>query len=299
MVLELDRSESHTRTIIIVTGLSGAGKTSVMRALEDLGFYCVDNLPLPLVRQFLSLSFSRADEIKKMALGIDIRGEPFLLNSIAEINDLKAEYAECTIKTIFVNARHETLLKRYQETRRKHPLSSNGIGIDKAIEKEMALVEPLCSMADMIVDTDLFTPHDLRRHINESFGDRLHPRQLLVNVISFGFKYGVPHESNLVYDVRFLPNPYFMPALKLLNGTNPLIGDYLFSYDVVNRYWSKLLDFLHLTFEHYYNEGRFFVTVSIGCTGGKHRSVCFAQKMGEQQWPHVRFIVSHRDVARE
>jgi UPF0042 nucleotide-binding protein len=299
MTLELDTSGRQTRTIIIVTGLSGAGKTSVMRALEDLGFYCVDNLPMPLVRQFLALTFSRGNEIKKMALGIDIRGEPFLHNVMAEINDLKTEYADCAIKTIFVNARHETLLKRYQETRRKHPLAGNGIAIHHAIEKEMVLIEPLSAMADMIIDTDLFTPHDLRHHITESFSDQMHPRQLLVNVISFGFKYGVPHESNLVCDVRFLPNPYFMPALKSFNGTNPLIGEYLFSHDAVNRYWDTLSDFLHLTFEHYYNEGRFFVAVSIGCTGGKHRSVCFAQKISEQQWPHVRFLVSHRDMGRE
>jgi len=286
--------------VLIITGLSGAGKTCAMRSLEDLGFYCVDNLPLPLISAFLDLTLNKKSGTCKVALGIDARGDFFLNDFTPDILDnIKKKYPNHTINIIFVNAQKNTLLKRFQETRRNHPLASGGLGLDDAIQKEIYLLESICAKSDMVIDTDLFSPHDLRHLLHKAFEDVHQPRQLIVKLMSFGFKYGVPAESNLVYDLRFLPNPHFLPALRDYNGTNPLIKEFLFTQPVVQNYWNKLRDFLHLTLNNFYEEGRFFVTVSIGCTGGKHRSVCFTEKINGMDWPNIKFLLSHRDVNEE
>ncbi|MFH0898244.1 MAG: RNase adapter RapZ [bacterium] len=283
--------------IIIVTGLSGAGKTSFMRSLEDINFYCVDNLPIPLLSAFLDLSFKAQPHLQKIALGIDARSEQFLPNFICEINRLKTIQATKTIKIIFLNAHEETLLKRYQETRRKHPLA-NDTDILSAIRKEKALLDPILNMADMILDTDKFNIHELRHWTQEAFSDS-QKRKLCVNLISFGFKYGVPPESNLVYDLRFLPNPHFVPELKKSNGLDASIQEYLFARYEVTDYWNRLTTFLHYSLQQFYIEGLFFITVAIGCTGGKHRSTAFVEKLSKLDWEHVTFLPHHRDLGKE
>ncbi|MCB9493416.1 MAG: RNase adapter RapZ [Epsilonproteobacteria bacterium] len=288
--------QENTYTVVVVTGLSGAGKTSVMRALEDLGFYCVDNLPVPLISTFLSLAFHTKINPLKIGIGIDARGEQFLSEFMSEMAKIKQEGIFST-KIIFLNARTQTLLKRFQETRRKHPLAE-GINMDRAIEKEKELLEPIMSMASMILDTDEFNIHELRKWVRKSFSEE-QLQELLVNLLSFGFKYGVPSESNLVYDLRFLPNPHFIEHLKPLTGKNKEVQDYLFNNTVAEEYWEKLSGFLHYSLEKFYQEGRFFVTVAIGCTGGKHRSVTFVEKLSQQNWPHIRFLTTHRDIERE
>lgn len=290
------QNKTSERVVLIVTGLSGAGKTSVMRMLEDIGFYCVDNLPIPLLSTFLKLAYSHPN-FCKVALGIDARGEQFLSDFITEIQSITKNDVACELKIIFLNAREQTILKRFQETRRNHPLA-DGISLEAAIEKEKQLMEPIMALADMTLDTDALNIHELRSLIRTSFSGN-HQRELVVNVISFGFKYGVPAESNLVYDLRFLPNPYFIPELKAHDGRTNIIQEYLFSHTNTQDYWLRLTDFLYHSLEQFYQEGRFFATVAMGCTGGKHRSVSFVERLGKVSWPHVRFLITHRDVGKE
>jgi len=290
---KLQQFESkQERQILVVTGLSGAGKSSVMRSLEDIGFYCVDNLPVPLLSTFLDFVFQAHTNLLKVALGIDVRGGAFLDDFMVEIKKLKKH-----VKIIFLNAQDITIVKRFQETRRTHPLAQ-GISLTKAIEKERKMLNPIKKMADQIHYTDQSNIHELRRWVSETCAGGF-VQEVVVNVISFGFKYGVPAESNLVYDLRFLPNPFFVPELKRLDGRNRLVQDYLFGRDEVRRYWHKLEDFLHYLLQSYYEEGRFFANVSIGCTGGKHRSVTFVEKLCKQQWRNIKFLAHHRDVDKE
>ena len=302
--------------IIIVTGLSGAGKTSFMRSLEDLNFYCVDNLPIPLLATFLDLSFKAQPQNhhhqqtnqqhnqqthqvpQKIALGIDARGEHFLKDFAQEINRLKNIEKLSNIKIVFLNAHEQTILKRFQETRRKHPLAQNNTDIISAIRREKTLLDPILNMSDMILDTDKFNIHELRRWTQNTFSDA-QERTLCVNLISFGFKYGVPAESNFVYDLRFLPNPYFIPELKNLTGLDASVQEYLFAQEETTAYWDRLLDFLKYSLKKFYEEGRFFVTIAIGCTGGKHRSTAFVEKINNLKLENVTFLTHHRDLGKE
>ena len=289
-------NKNQDKQIIVVTGLSGAGKASVMRALEDQGFYCVDNLPIPLLTTFLQLMAQTNGSPLKVALGLDARGEHFCHDLAAEINKLKQGAFKHLVKIIFLNASSATLIKRFQETRRKHPLADD-IDLVSAIEKEKNLLEPIILSSDITLDTDTFNIHDLRKWISNAFAD-VQKKELVVNLISFGFKYGAPEDSNLVFDVRFLPNPYFVPELKNLDGRTEKIQKYLFSHTIVNDYWERLSSFINYSLQHFYEEDRFFVTIAIGCTGGKHRSVAFVEKMKSQAWANIRFLVNHRDVGR-
>ena len=292
----LDRRQN--KQVLIVTGLSGAGKTILMSALEDFGFYCVDNLPFPMLSHFLNLVFQSQTNLFKVSLGIDIRGQKFLGNFIKEIENIKKQVSrDMHFKIVFLNADENTLVRRFQTTRRNHPLSNEG-SLFKAIKKEKEILDPVKQIADVVLDTDIFNVHELRRWVKKSFSEKLE-QEILVNLISFGFKYGVPPESNLVYDLRFLPNPYFESELRLLDGRNTLIHDYLFNKKIVNDYWRKLRSFIKYSVQKFYQEGRFFVNISIGCTGGKHRSVSFVEKLNKEIYEHVRFFVNHRDLGKE
>ncbi len=287
------------KQVLIVTGLSGAGKTTLMSALEDCGFYCVDNLPLPLLSAFLNLVFQSKIHLFKVALGIDARGQKFLNNFIGEIENLrKKNTEEISFKIVFLSADENTLLKRFQETRRNHPLLDGKICLMDAIRKEKDILAPIRYMSDVILNTDILNVHKLRCWVRNFFSNELE-RKILVNLISFGFKFGVPAQSNLVYDLRFLPNPYFEQELKSLNGRDERIQNYLFTNDAVNDYWERLHEFLKYSIQKFYQEGRFFVHVAIGCTGGKHRSVAFVEKLGKQKWENVKFLVCHRDLGKE
>lgn len=288
------RSHSDERpSVIIVTGLSGAGKTSVMRALEDLDYYCVDNLPLPLVSSTIEFCFNQSAETKRMALGIDARGHAFFTDFMYELERLKKQYQ---VTILFLSASITTILRRFQETRRKHPLEKGGTLLE-AIEMERAVLMPLIDNADLVIDTDRFNIHEVRRWVVEAF-TQLEERAMVVNIVSFGFKHGVPAESNFVYDLRSLPNPYFIQALKPLSGQDPKIVEHLFNQQPVIDYWEHLSTFLHFCLQKSFEEGRFFVTVAIGCTGGRHRSVAFVERVAQQRWPHMRFVITHRDISR-
>jgi RNase adapter protein RapZ len=298
MIQQINERDKRPHHILIVTGLAGAGKASVMRALEDVGFYCVDNLPILLLSTFLNLIVHHQQGILKIAIGVDLRDKQFLNNFFHELEKLKQHDPENPPRVIFVNASTQTLLKRFQETRRNHPLREPGMTLEQTISHERSMLEPVMASADMVLDTDVFNIHELRRWVEHSFAHE-RQRELIVNLMSFGFKYGVPSESNLVFDVRSLPNPYFVPELKALDGKNTAVTGYLFSSPVVLEYWEHLAKFLHYSLERFYHEGRFFVTVAVGCTGGKHRSVAFIEKIAKQEWPHMRCIITHRDIEKE
>lgn len=290
--------KKQSRQILIVTGLSGSGKSTVLRALEDLGFYCVDNLPIPLLSTFLDFVIQSQTNVLKIALGIDARGRGFLKDFMNEIDKIKQRENESSlVKVIFLNSSNNTIVKRFQETRRKHPLSHSRSLID-AIKREREILQPIEELSDAIHHTDRSNIHELRRWARNTFADG-YTQEVIANLVSFGFKYGVPAESNLVYDLRFLPNPYFVAELRTLDGRSEQVKNYLFCKEDVNSYWIKLEDFLKYVLQKYYEEGRFFVNIAIGCTGGKHRSVAFVEKLGKQQWKNIKFLIYHRDLGKE
>ena len=282
--------------IVIVTGYSGAGKSTVLGALEDSGFFCVDNVPIALLDAFFQLVKQSKMNCQRLALGIDVRGGLAIQELHAELENFKAKHA-AVIKIFFLTSSAAVLIKRYQETRRKHPLADT-IDIVHAIEQEAVLLQPLIAMADVMLDTDKLTIQQLRNYVHTSFieGGK---QKMLVTLQSFGFKYGVPLESNFVYDVRSLPNPYFVPELKLLYGTDSAVQHFLFAHVVVKEYWHKLSDFIAYTIKKSYEEGRFFITISIGCTGGRHRSVAFIEKLAHMELSYVQFLIEHRDMHRD
>lgn len=282
--------------IFIVTGFSGAGKTVVLRALEDYGFLCVDNLPSALLSSFFQFIRQPHMSGKKVAIGIDIRSGQDMQAIVHEIMSWRRDWEEGFLKIIFINAGIEVLLKRFQETRRKHPLGDN-YSLADALEKERMILEPLRASADLVIDTDQLTMHQLRALIRSMVTGG--ENKIMVTLTSFGFKYGVPSESNFVYDIRSLPNPYFVPELKHLDGRDVKLQEFLFSKPEVQEYWQRFVDFLTFSLRQSHQEGRFFVHVAIGCTGGRHRSVAFVDALSRLDIPHVQFFTKHRDMHRE
>ncbi|MCL4361075.1 RNase adapter RapZ [Candidatus Dependentiae bacterium] len=284
---------SQFTEILIITGYSGAGKSSVLRALEDYDFFCIDNLPLQLMSSFLSI----ASENKKVAIGMDIRGVKNMDNLAIRLEELK-QNSNFRVKILFLSSSTNIILKRFQETRRKHPLQNN-LDIHQAIEKEKKLFRKIEKLADIKLNTDELNIHQLRQLILETFSKSTEHKQLMVvTLTSFGFKYGVPSESNFVFDVRSLPNPYFIQDLKNFDGRDLRIKKYLFEQETVQQYFSKIKDFFNFALTRSYDEGRFFVNIAIGCTGGKHRSVAFAQELSNMQINNVKFFVKHRDILK-
>jgi RNase adapter protein RapZ len=281
--------------VIIVTGYSGAGKSSVLRTLEDSGFLCVDNLPIALLGQFFDLITQTTMGKKRVALGIDIRCGDHMDSVVAALLQMKKQFP--TLKILFLRASAPVLMKRFQETRRKHPLAE-AIHLSDAIEKERMMMQPLVDRSDMIFDTDQLTVHQLRSMIRTTFSQE-QTQKIMVSLISFGFKYGIPTESNYVFDVRSLPNPYFVESLKWYTGTDARINEYLFEKQPVREYWDRLIDFIRYAIAKSYEEGRCFINIAIGCTGGKHRSVAFIEKIALENIAHTHFLLQHRDIDRE
>src|SRR5579872_274565 len=281
--------------VVIVTGYSGAGKNTMLHSLEDIGFYCVNNLPGALLESFFESIMKEEISYERIALGIDVRGD--ITKVLHKIHRLKTVWP-FSVKIIFLTSRYEILVKRFQETRRKHPLAHQGLDVSDAIQKEQELLRPLSEMADVILETDQFTINQLRQFVIQAFSLES-TQQMVVTLTAFGFKYGVPPESNLVFDVRFLPNPYFVPDLKNLTGMDSAIQNYLFSQDAVREYWDRLNSFAQYVIEQSLHEGRFSMNIAIGCTGGRHRSVAFAQKFAQQVIPHVSFITRFREISKD
>jgi RNase adapter protein RapZ len=283
-------------SFIIVTGLSGSGKGTFLRALEDRGYFCVDNLPVGLLSKFHELIHKSGEGSAKAALVIDVR-EGQNLNEFPEIYAELKRNTALDVSLWFLEASDAALVRRFSETRRPHPVDPN-MPVLEAIAAERELLAPIRSVADHVLDTSQFTIHELRHHVVRLF-EETKGGHLLVSMVSFGFKYGVPIDSDLVFDVRFLPNPNFEPHLKAFTGSNPQVVDYMNSYEATGNFLEHLYRFVDFLLPQYEKEGKSYVTIAVGCTGGRHRSVFIANSLAQHiQGQQYRVKVSHRDAEK-
>lgn len=282
--------------LVIVTGLSGAGKTQALRSLEDLGFYCIDNLPPALIPKFADLCAQAANKINKIALGVDIRGGEFFNTLFEVLNELNSRGIRYEI--LFLEASDETLVRRFKESRRRHPLSAYGEVLD-VIREERSLLQELRGRANKIIDTSGLVPKQLKEEIAAVFADQAGCAGLHITVVSFGFKYGIPLDSDLVIDVRFLPNPHYQPDLRTFTGNDAAVREFVFKSPVTEQFMDKFIDFVEFLIPEYINEGKTTLMIAIGCTGGMHRSVALANRLGEALGDkNYRVTVRHRDLNR-
>lgn len=264
-------------SLVMVAGQSGAGKSTVLNVFEDLGFYCVDGLPAGLAGQLLNLSEEmKLDQYVGVALGLDVRQPDFALQWQQFVE--RMDQAGMRLKLVFLEARDAVLIRRYATTRRPHPLEAQGMGLDQAISRERQMLEGLRQHADLVVDTSDFSIHDLRRVFQDEWPlDEDSGKSMRIHLISFGFKYGVPLEADLVFDLRFLPNPYFDPNLRPMSGLDGQITDYVLRGEPGSTFIRRFEDFLRYLLPLYAVEGRYRLTMALGCTGGRHRSVAVSQ----------------------
>jgi len=284
--------------LVVITGLSGSGKTLAANCLEDLGFFCVDNLPVDLIPPFWQLMRRSGSRLGQAAIVVDARESAFLERyptSLAHLED-----HGIPIELIFFECSDDVLKRRFSESRRPHPMSSTGGTLEEAIAAERVALGPLRERAERIVDTSAFTSHELRAFLKRNYGGEEAGGMPQVTVLSFGFKYGAPTEADLLFDVRFLPNPYFDENLRHLDGRNPEVAAYVSSHEKTGQFASRLEEFLTFLVPHYAEEGKTYLTVAIGCTGGKHRSVAMSERIGAfLQGQDIPAVVHHRDVGKE
>ena len=288
------RPEAAGRRMVLLTGLSGSGKGSVLRAFEDLGYYCVDNLPVDLIPNFAGRFRRGIGEFERAALMVDAR-EGEMLRRLPEIYRQLRKLQNVTL--VFLDAGDEALVRRFNETRRPHPLD-RGAGVGDAVRRERQLMAPIRKMADVVLDTTRFNVHELREFIIERFL-RAERQPLLVSVLSFGFRYGVPQDADLVFDVRFLPNPHFVPRFRPFSGSDARVARYIHSFPQTRRFLKQVTALLKFLLPYYIREGKSYLTIAFGCTGGRHRSVAIAESVARalhKGGPAVR--VAHRDVNR-
>ncbi|MGL5345928.1 MAG: RNase adapter RapZ [Peptostreptococcaceae bacterium] len=278
---------------VIVTGLSGSGKSETMRALEDMGFYCVDNLPPALITKFAELCYQPNSSIDKVALGIDIRGRKFFEALHESLSYLQKENYKYEI--LYLDCADDVLLKRYKMTRRNHPLSRN-IQIPEGIKMEREIMEPLKSLADSIVDTTNMKPKDLKEEIEKIFSEGEENSKLTISLVSFGFKHGIPSDCDLVFDVRFLPNPYYAEELRPKTGDDKDVRDYVMNSKISEDFYEKLSDMIQFLVPQYIEEGKQHLVIGIGCTGGRHRSVTISNMIYDELTNKgYRVVKKHRD----
>lgn len=282
---------------LIITGLSGAGKSNAIRVMEDIGYYCVDNLPPALMPAFAELCMQSAGKIEKVALVTDLRSGDMFSQLFESLNEIKEKGLQYEI--LFLDSSDETLVKRYKETRRSHPLAPEG-SVLEGIRKERDLLSEVRSRAKYIIDTSKLKPADLKDEMQQIFLKGKEYKGIVINVVSFGFKYGVPLDVDLVFDVRFLPNPFYVPELKHKTGTNEEVANYVFSYPQTKEFVEKLDDMIEFLIPHYVEEGKNQLVIAIGCTGGKHRSVAIAESIYHflLEMNH-RVVIQHRDYMKE
>jgi UPF0042 nucleotide-binding protein len=282
------------KELVIVTGISGSGKASALRAFEDLGFHAVDNLPLELLPEFAALVRNSA-QIESAAIVVDIR-EGQTLDLLPEI--LKKVKLLLPTRVVFLDAQDAVLVRRYSETRRPHPLSRSET-VSRSIVEERQLLDPIRNVADTLIDTSNFNVHELRAHIQSRFGHDDQAKHLLVSCLSFGFKNGVPLDADMVFDVRFLPNPHFVPEYRKKTGLDPGVAEYVRGFPQTTEFLTRVTDLMLYLLPHYVTEGKSYLTVAFGCTGGQHRSVMMAEEMSRrlnEAGYHVKSI--HRDMPR-
>jgi UPF0042 nucleotide-binding protein len=282
------------QNIVIITGRSGSGKSTAIAALEDAGFYCVDNMPVALVPEFLKLSLEGSSDFAGFAFVMDLRDKGFLSNYLKIFADLKAK--GYTIEIIFLEADEKILLQRFKQTRRPHPLAIKE-SLLQGIRSEKKLLNDLHKIADRVIDTSAYTVHELKFLILEVAKKCTTLAPMIIQIMSFGFKYGIPLDADLIIDIRFLKNPYFVPELKPLDGTSGKIKSFVLNNDETILFLQKYLDLLDYLIPLYEKEGKAYLTVAVGCTGGRHRSVVIANTIGEHiSKMQKQITITHRDI---
>lgn len=284
---------------VIVTGMSGAGKSTALKMLEDMGYFCVDNLPVPLIPKLAELFNVSGSEVQKAALGVDIRsGQSFgeLERMLEELDAMNMKY-----EILYLESSDNVLVKRYKETRRFHPLSGSSGRVDEGIKRERERLGFLKKKADYLVDTSHMLTRELRQELNKIFVENKEFKNLYITVLSFGFKYGIPSDADLVFDVRFLPNPYYVDELRPMSGNDPEVRDYVMGNEKAGEFLDKLTDLLEFLIPNYIIEGKTQLVIGIGCTGGKHRSVTLANALFARlsQAESYGIRIEHRDIGKD
>lgn len=285
--------------LVIITGMSGAGKSTALKMLEDVGYFCVDNLPVPLIPKVADLWKASGTEISKAALGVDIRsGQTFheLHKVLDELDGVKIQY-----EILYLESEDDVLIKRYKETRRFHPLSGSQGRIEDGIREERKKLQFLKERADYIIDTSHMLTRELKTELNKIFVQNKEYKNLYISVMSFGFKYGIPADADLVFDVRFLPNPYYIDQLRPKTGNDPEVRDYVMSSKTAVTFLEKLTDMVEFLIPNYIQEGKTQLVIAVGCTGGKHRSVTLANALYQALSKHENYgiRIEHRDIGKD
>ena len=287
------RSAHHQPEMVLITGISGSGKGSALKAFEDLGYYCVDNLPVDLIPHFADLVLH--SEIERAALVVDVR-EGQRLDKLPSILHAVKKLLPTTV--VYLEATDESLLRRFSETRRPHPLGTSA-PVKASLTAERRRLSTLRNLADVVIDTSKFNVHELRAHLTERFHRQSTDKNILVSCVSFGYRQGVPDEADLVFDVRFLPNPHFVPEFRPYTGRHPRVAKYIRSFPQTREFISRISDLLIYLLPHYVNEGKSYLTIGFGCTGGQHRSVFIAEEVYKRlAKAGYRVKAIHRDSPR-
>jgi UPF0042 nucleotide-binding protein len=282
---------------VIVTGMSGAGKSTALKTLEDMGYFCVDNLPVQLISRFAEIAYGEDTDINDVAIGVDIRSGVYLEQLSECLHQLKE--SKYNYEILFLDSNDDVLIKRYKETRRNHPLARNG-RVEDGIKQERAKIAFLRKEAEYIIDTTSLLTRELKAELDKIFIENAEYNNFIVSIVSFGFKYGIPKDADLVFDVRFLPNPYYDLELRPLTGNDEAIQNFVMKYDEAEKFLDKIADLLEFLIPNYINEGKNGLVVGIGCTGGKHRSVTLANELYRelQSLPYSSRI-EHRDIEKD
>lgn len=280
---------------VVVTGMSGGGKRTAMKMLEDAGYYCVDNLPIPLIDKFVELLATPNSEVTKVALGLDVRSDQNFADAEKILDNLVANGYE--IEILFLDASDQVLIKRYKESRRMHPLASNG-SVEEGIKKERKILKNIKKKSNYVFDTSNLLTRVLKEEMDKIFVNGEEYNSLMLRVLSFGFKYGIPVDADIVFDVRFLPNPFYIDDLKHHTGNEQCVRDYVMGFEEAHEFRDKLVDIVQFLIPNYVKEGKHQLVIAIGCTGGKHRSVTLANELYEsiKDKGNYGVTISHRDV---
>ncbi|MBO4616369.1 UPF0042 nucleotide-binding protein [Lachnospiraceae bacterium YSD2013] len=280
--------------LVVVTGMSGSGKRTALKMLEDMGFYCVDNLPVKLIDKFVDLVSEKNTELTKVAMGIDVRADEPFSEVVKILNDIKAR--DIRLEILFLETSEQVLLRRYKETRRLHPLSPDG-RVEEGIRKEREILVDIRKIADYVIDTSNLLTRDFKEELDKIFLQNKQYNNLMVNILSFGFKNGIPQDADLVFDVRFLPNPFYVERLKNLTGLDEAVQDYVMGFKEAGEFLDMLENMLRFLIPNYIKEGKYQLVIGIGCTGGHHRSVTLATELYKRlSSGNYGITITHRDV---
>jgi RNase adapter protein RapZ len=288
--------QNHNIQLVIITGMSGAGKTVAVQSFEDLGYFCVDNLPPALLPKFLEFMKENNQKTQRVAVVMDLRGREFF-DSLFDSLDQLAKEEWVSEQILFLDAKDEVLVSRYKETRRSHPLAKSGLPLE-GIQKERELLDELKGRAQHIFNTSNLKPRELREKIIKTFKEQSQ-QVFSINVVSFGFKHGIPIDADLVFDVRFLPNPHYVESMRPLTGLEKEVADYVFKWLETKKFMEKLIDMLSFMLPQYKREGKSQLVIGIGCTGGQHRSVAIAEEIAKHFSKEYETYVKHRDIKKK